>query len=177
MAALVRMGEPMRALDFTVRIPLAGERIRALALVVPVMAEQAGPASARAALAEMTGLLGQIPRADLRDRATATLVGVALAIGDARAAVELARGAEPDMRARLLVRVADARARDCAEMPSAEQVAARREIGRLLAEAWNHGPWYSGLDVVARFDPRLLGEIADAAIRLESHGVRGAEQP
>ncbi|BAW06665.1 caspase, EACC1-associated type [Nocardia seriolae] len=166
-AALVRVGEERRALDFTGRIPLTGQRIHAIAAVVPALARHPGADAARASLAEATLLLEGIPRVDLRDLAAAALVDAALAIGAAEPALELARSAEAETRARLLTRIADARLRECDGLPVAERAAARREIHRRLAEAWTCGPWYSGLEVLARFDPDLLTDIAAEAIRLE----------
>ncbi|MEC3955870.1 caspase family protein [Nocardia sp. CDC153] len=167
-AALVRAGQEQRALRFSERIPLVGERIRALAVVIPALSENLGTDTARTILRDAALLLGEISRADLRDLAVESLVEVALAIGDGRYAEQLAHTTEGETRSRLLTRIVDARVRTSAGLPPAEKEVARREIRRLLAEVWTLGPWFSALDVLARFDPNLLADIADEALRLDA---------
>ncbi|GAB2530884.1 caspase, EACC1-associated type [Nocardia heshunensis] len=166
-AALVRAGQESRAVAFADRIPLADERIRALATAVPAVADNAGVAAARTTLHAAVAVLEAIPHVDARDRATAELVEVALTIGEIEYALDLAHGIEGERRARALARIADTHVRAAVDLPPASQDAARSEIRRLLAEMWSIGPWYSGLDVVARFDPQLLSDIADEALRAE----------
>ncbi|MFE3195487.1 hypothetical protein ACFXHA_41250 [Nocardia sp. NPDC059240] len=189
-AALVRAGQQSRALSFSDRIPLAEERIRALALTVPAVAVGHGADTARTTLRVATALLDAIPSADARDRATAGLVEVALVIGEADYALDLARTIAGERRANSLARIAAARERaydasaanhdsgldENGNAPHADKhAAARLGIRRLLAEMWSVGPWYSGLDVVARFDPGLLAEIADEALRLDSAEVSAGQ--
>ncbi|WP_051151801.1 caspase, EACC1-associated type [Nocardia niigatensis] len=166
-AAQVRAGRELSALDYCDRIPLAGERIGALAQVVPALAANIGAERARTTLSAAIDLLERIPRADVRDRAVAPLVDAALAIGAVGDALELARTTATGVRVRLLARIADALVRTYGDLPPAEQGSARRRIRRVLAEVWSLAAWYSVLDTVARFDPVLLVGIADEAMRLD----------
>ncbi|WP_458688721.1 caspase, EACC1-associated type [Nocardia tengchongensis] len=168
-AALASSGnDPTAALLYAERIPLVDERIRAIAAVVPVLAENLGAEQAASIWSETVVMHGEISRADARDRSITVLVEAALKIGLVDQALELARTTEVDARRELLTQIVDVLVTRLAEVPDAAQASVRRRIRRILAEIWGFAPWFAALNTVARFDPELLSGIADAAMRLDS---------
>ncbi|MFE5288460.1 hypothetical protein ACFRAQ_26135 [Nocardia sp. NPDC056611] len=168
LAAQVKAGREPNVLTRRHSIPVIGERIHAMAQVIPALTDGGRSERSKTALAAATQLLAQLPPDEVRDRAAARLVDAALAIGELDQAVELARGTTRDLRGELLTRIADGLVRAYPDVPPADQGFARRRIRRLLAEAWSVAPWSSVLDTVARFDPVLLVGITDEALRLDS---------
>ncbi|MFF0633753.1 caspase family protein [Nocardia sp. NPDC004151] len=168
LAAQVKAGREPNVLTRRHSIPVIGERIHAMAQVIPALTDGDRSERSKTALAAATQLLAQLPPDEVRDRAAARLVDAALAIGELDQAVELARGTTRDLRGELLTRIADGLVRAYPDVPPADQGFARRRIRRLLAEAWSVAPWSSVLDTVARFDPVLLVGITDEALRLDS---------
>ncbi|WP_040807790.1 caspase, EACC1-associated type [Nocardia concava] len=168
--AQIRAGRERAALHSATRIPEPAERIRLLALVIPALAQKFGPAAGHTTLLEATSLLATIDSAAHRDRAAAVLVDAALTIGSIDHAHELADSVESDLRPTLLSRIADALVATLDDIPPSDRDASRRRIRRILAEIWGSGRWYSALDALARFDPPLLAEIADEAVRFDASG-------
>ncbi|WP_433590568.1 caspase, EACC1-associated type [Nocardia sp. CA-145437] len=168
LAAQVKAGREPNVLTRRHSIPVIGERIHAMAQVIPALTDGGRSERSKTALAAATQLLAQLPPDEVRDRAAARLIDAALAIGELDQAVELARGTTRDLRGELLTRIADGLVRAYPDVPPADQGFARRRIRRLLAEAWSVAPWSSVLDTVARFDPVLLVGITDEALRLDS---------
>ncbi|MFD7842460.1 hypothetical protein ACFV4K_05945 [Nocardia sp. NPDC059764] len=168
LAAQVKAGREPNVLTRRHSIPVTGERIHAMAQVIPALADGDRSERSKTALASATELLSQLPPAETRDRAAARLVDAALAIGALDQAVDLARGTTREIRGHLLTHIADTLVRTYPAVPPATQGFARRRIRRLLAEAWSVAPWSSVLDTVARFDPVLLVGITDEALRLDS---------
>lgn len=168
LAAQVKAGREPNVLTRRHSIPVAGERIHAMAQVIPALTDGDRSERSKTALAAATQLLAQLPPDQVRDRAAARLVDAALAVGELDQAVELARATTRDIRGELLTRIADGLVRAYPDVPPAEQGFARRRIRRLLAEAWSVAPWSAVLNTVARFDPVLLVGITDEALRQDA---------
>ncbi|WP_369640743.1 hypothetical protein, partial [Nocardia sp. JMUB6875] len=79
-----------------------------------------------------------------------------------------ANSVESDLRPTLLSRIIDAQVLTLDHLPPPDRETSHRRIRRTLAEIWSSGRWYSALDALARFDPRLLAEIADEAVRFDA---------